>query len=438
MNPPPATARTTTPTTAPPSPVDARTGIIAHVLDLPIAAGEPQIFNSSVRMADTAALGTGPCYDQNGGAGLTQAAARAAAVGEGLERYCAAFPQPEHVTVATWRALSAGEHPPPAPADFALFHPDQGEHAHRFDDDTPVAWLRAYSLTRAAWTHVPACLVHLPYRPQHPDVAEHVVAPAISTGLACAASRSEAVLSGLYEAIERDAFMISWLRELPLGRVDLQSHPSIAEVYTTRLRRPGLDYHVLDMTSDLGVPAFMCLLLDDRRDPALLCAGGAAHHDPARAVLKSLIEAAQTREWAKYLRRTGTPVPDRLKTFEDHVLHYASQWSRPTLEPFLDRPAIPLRDAGPPPADDDAAITSVVGRLAAAGLEALTVDLTTPDVAACGYHVVKVVVPGLQPLYADENRPMLGGRRLYAEHPGAPCPRPRGPEDLNRTPHPYP
>ncbi|MGI5271147.1 YcaO-like family protein [Nonomuraea sp. CA-218870] len=430
------------PPAATPGPVDSRTGIIAHVLDLPLGAGEPRIFNSSVRMADSAALGAGSCYDQNGGAGLTREAARAAAIGEGLERYCAAFSQPDQVTVATWRGLAAGGHPPPGPAEYALFHRDQAEHAPHFDDDTPIAWLRAYSLSRAAWSHVPACLVHLPYLPQGQDVEEHIIGPAISTGLACAASRAEAVLSGLYEAIERDAFMISWLRELPLGRVDLLSHPAIAEVYTARLRRPGLDYHVLDMTTDLGVPAFMCLLLDHRQDPPIACAGGAAHHDPAKAVLKALVEAAQTREWAKYLCRTraGSPAPpaDELTTFEDHVFHYASGGSARALEPFLDRPVVPLPAGGEPPADHRTAIDAVLGRLGAAGLEALTVDLTTPDVAGCGYHVVKVLVPGLQPLYADESRPLLGGHRLYAGHPDAPCPRPSGPGDLNRAPHPYP
>ncbi|MFC7584279.1 YcaO-like family protein [Nonomuraea antimicrobica] len=385
-------------------------------------------------------MGAGACYDNNGGAGLTQAAARAAAIGEGLERYCAAFSRPEQLTVATWRSLSARDHPPPGPADFALFHPGQAQHAPRFDDDTPVAWRPAYSLTRAAWTQVPACLVHLPYVPQ--GAGEHVIGPAISTGLACGASRAEAVVSGLYEAIERDAFMISWLRELPLDRVDLLSSPSVADVYTARLRRPGLEYHVLDMTTDLGVPAFLCLLLDHRQDPPIACAGGAAHHDPAKAVLKSLVEAAQTREWAKYLCRTrrepATPAPDGLRTFEDHVFHYASGWSGRALEPFRDRPVVPVPDGGPPPADHRTAAGAVVDRLAAAGLEVLVMDLTTPDVAQCGFHVVKVMVPGLQPLYADESRPMLGGHRVYAEHPDAPCARPRGPEDLNREPHPYP
>ncbi|WP_237106092.1 YcaO-like family protein [Nonomuraea sp. MG754425] len=425
-----------------PSPVDPRTGLITHVLDLPVGAGEPEIFNSSVRLADTAALGTASCYDNNGGAGLTRAAARGAAIGEGLERYCAAFTRPERLTVTTWRALSDGDHPPPRPADFALFHPGQPERTPRFDDDTPVAWTPAYSLTRAAWTHVPACLVHLPYTRQGGEVAEHVAGPAISTGLACATSRAEAVLSGLHEAIERDAFMISWLRELPLDRVDLLSDPSVADVYTARLRRPGLDYHVLDMTRDLGVPAFLCLLLDHRQDPPIACAGGAAHHDPARAVLKALLEAAQTREWARHLCRTRRgavpPAPGELRTFEDHVFHYASGCSRQALEPFLDRPEAPIPAGGPPPAGHRAAVESLVARLAAAGLEVLVTDLTTPDVAACGYHVVKVVVPGLQPLYADESQPMLGGHRVYAEHPDAPCPRPRGPEDLNREPHPYP
>jgi ribosomal protein S12 methylthiotransferase accessory factor len=99
---------------------------------------------------------------------------------------------------------------------------------------------------------------------------------------------------------------------------------------------------------------------------------------------------------------------------------------------------MPLQTTSALPTSAAAAIRDLVRRLAELGLEALVTELTTPDVAACGYRVVKVLVPGLQPLYADEQRPMLGGDRVYRERSDAPCPRPRGPKDLNSEPHPYP
>jgi len=433
----------------PPDPVDAVTGIIRFVLDLPMDPGEPTIFNSSVQLADTRVLGAGSCYDENGGAGVTREAAQQAAIGEGLERYCAAFCDAGDVSVATWSSLARTGPPPPRPGDFALFHPDQQMDVPTFDEDSVVAWRKAYSLTRRCGTFLPACMIHMPYIPTQPD-REQIIAPAISTGLACNTRLDAAMASGLYEAIERDAFIIAWLRRLPLDRVDLESDAVVGEFWSSRLRRPGLDYHVLDTTTDVGVPSFFCLLVDERENPPMVCAGGASHHDPTRAVMKSLVEAVQTREWAKYLRRArrttrttdysarASVLHGPVTSFEDHVRRYALGLGGRSLDSFLGRPVAPLQTSSELPGDARIAVRDMVDRLAALGLEVLAVDLTTPDAEVCGYRVVKMLVPGLQPLFADERHPMLGGHRVYRERPDAPCPRPRGPADLNPDPHPYP
>ena len=53
-------------------------------------------------------------------------------------------------------------------------------------------------------------------------------------------------------------------------------------------------------------------------------------------------------------------------------------------------------------------------RLETQGLEAYSVDVTTPDVASVGLSVVRVVVPGLYG-NAPAAFPPLGGRRLYED-----------------------
>jgi ribosomal protein S12 methylthiotransferase accessory factor len=55
-----------------------------------------------------------------------------------------------------------------------------------------------------------------------------------------------------------------------------------------------------------------------------------------------------------------------------------------------------------------------VERVRRAGLDVIACDLTTPDVAELGLSVVRVVVPGLHPLFMGHSNRVLGGTRLYA------------------------
>jgi ribosomal protein S12 methylthiotransferase accessory factor len=83
-------------------------------------------------------------------------------------------------------------------------------------------------------------------------------------------------------------------------------------------------------------------------------------------------------------------------------------------------------------------IAALQRHLAELGHEMYAVDLTTPDVASCGYFVVKVLIPSLQPLEGDHSHRFLGGNRLYTLPERLGYPGERSFESLNPLPHPYP
>lgn len=426
------------------SPVDERTGLIRWVFDIPIEPGEPTIFNASVKMADTSRYSPYDSYDNNGGSGLTRNEARQAAIGEGLERYCCAIYGAEDLVFASVNELRA-EAEVCLPSDFALFHPDQLEVHGTPDDDTRLAWTSGWWLSRGVPVLVPACLVYMPYFPVFPEEGERVFAPSVSTGLACARSLDQSVLGGVYELVERDSFMVVWNNRLSVPRVEIESHPKVCALYRERLQRDGLRYELFCTTSDLGVPSYLCLLVDERRSPPMLCAGGAAHLDPVRAASKAMLEAVQTREWAKFLGRQDRKLQfeadfSDVLDFEDHVALYA-------YGDMLHAAAFLLEDSSGPTADwdslahgdptDDLGIIS--GLLASSGLDILAVDLTTPDVAECGCVVTRALVPQLQPLDASHQHRFLGGDRLYSAPQRMGYSQGRTTlHSLNPYPHPYP
>ena len=59
--------------------------------------------------------------------------------------------------------------------------------------------------------------------------------------------------------------------------------------------------------------------------------------------------------------------------------------------------------------DPEKDLKKVLSLLESRGFDVLVVDLTTPDVREVGFRVVRVLIPGLQPLHGDHCYPFLGG-----------------------------
>lgn len=90
-------------------------------------------------------------------------------------------------------------------------------------------------------------------------------------------------------------------------------------------------------------------------------------------------------------------------------------------------------------AEQGGIVEGLASRLAARGVSAYAVDITTPDVADAGLSVVHVLSPDLQPIDFSHRLRYLGGRRLYeAAHELGLRDRPLAPAELNPDPHPFP
>ncbi|MBG0829783.1 YcaO-like family protein [Planomonospora sp. ID67723] len=426
---------------------DPLTGIVTWSADLEIERSDPDVFVTVAQSGNLVGYGLPEQATANGsGAGLTREAARRAAVGESAERYACAFVHPEDLTLASYSELHGAGTAAVPPERWALFTGEQYETSRYtgFADDTSIAWTAADNLTSGGRTLVPASLVHMPYPRQFADRGEQIVAEAVSTGTACAPIRAEAIMGGLCEVIERDAFMIVWRNRLSRPRIVIDEASGLLETFGSRFDRPWLDYRLWYTTLDLSVPACFGLLRDKRHSPARTVVGGACHPDPARAVLKTLLELTQGLQWMAHARnreRRSFPSFDDVRTFEDRMHLYAFGGLDEAFG-FLDRDggrvrlsAIPSLAAPNP----GAAVDRCCEAVEQAALEPLAVDLTSADLEACGLFVVKVLIPECVPMEGDHRLPFLGGDRwrdvpvrLGLRHSPTPL------HAINPFPHPYP
>ncbi|HEY4347135.1 MAG TPA: YcaO-like family protein [Gaiellaceae bacterium] len=421
------------------------TGIVRSVEECLASTTEPLLFQASCDVgSDPGLLGSALGHVAGvGGIGRTRSEASSAAVGEALERYSATYVPRERLVVGT-----AGELGDSCvdPERFSLFSESQylggGFPYRRFDRAASVAWIEGWSLPAGTPALLPAELVYL----GDPGLTDGRIAYSTSSGLACGGSVAETVLRGLFELLERDAFMIVWANRLSLPLLARPDRDAAMEAGLDAFDRTGLDYAAVDLSCVHEIPIVLGVVRGPASLSGALGVGAAAASTIDRACWKALSEAFATRSAGAKLELLGrTPELDGrrggVSSFDDHIAYYAGH-ERARATGFLD--ASPLRScrAAIPDLEGetlDERIGALCARVEAAGASAYAVDVTSPDVAALGLRVTRVVAPELCPLDASHAARFLGGRRLYEA--AAPLGLRDGPlaeDDLNPDPHPFP
>jgi YcaO-like protein with predicted kinase domain len=217
-----------------------------------------------------------------------------------------------------------------------------------------------------------------------------------SNGLASGNHLVEAINAALYELVERDAVAL-WIAKpihsraaclLDLASIDDPDCRSLIVKY----REAGIAMRVWNVTTDLGMAAFLCDIRDPSGgDPRRLRRhhGSGCHPDRAIALSRALTEAAQTR--LTYI----AGMRDDLSPAE-----YEEAPEAEIGDALLDALAaeaapVSFRDVASFAADDlTEDLRWALERLRAVGItRAVAVDLTKPQF---DIPVVRLVVPGLE------------------------------------------
>lgn len=422
--------------------VSPHTGIVRLAFGVLASPGDPRMHNvTCISSNSVPTIGAGG-NDYSGGISASPEIALAAAIGEAAERYSASYVPFGKLRLAKARDLTV---PHLDPSAIGFFSPEQYATLDAFvpfDRDTPVQWVPAVDVATGTQTLLPSALCYLP---EHLVPGESRITYSTSSGVACAATSAEALLSGLYELVERDAFVLMWYSSLSLPLLEWSGAAEL-EADEERYYAPtGARYRAVDLSGFLGVPTVMVTV----RDPSGfidLAIGCASARTLRQAWGKAMREAFQTHAWARQIRLER---PDwsfsadfsDIKTFEDHVAAHAIGTLAPQTA-FLD--ASPLRrhvDDMPPVAGPSvrAQITALVERLRSRGFDVYALDVTSPDVADAGLRVVRAFSPQLARIDADYAYRFLGVPRLYdGAYQAGLLPQPLAPGALNPLPHPFP
>jgi ribosomal protein S12 methylthiotransferase accessory factor len=283
-------------------------------------------------------------------------------------------------------------------------------HASRlaWDATTPFRWLRGVSLVTGT-----ACWVPLQTVSGIAVEDEPGLRPRVTTGVAAHPDRSTAILNGLLEVIERDAFMLTWLSHRAPRRIALADvEDAGVRALVARLSAAHLVPRAALLSTDSGIPVVLASLRDVSGVGPAVAVGAGANPSALRALSAALTEAMSCWAWIRRLVAGGLVAPDdpEALTLESRVVWWATGDRWKGLEWLWDEAP------GPLPADAPAGrplLSHLVEHLAGAGEDILVVDLTDDaQVVRTGLHVVAVVVPGYHPMHLNECHPAFWSPRL--------------------------
>ena len=221
------------------------------------------------------------------GKGITSEASRAGAILEAIEFEVAEAP------TGKFSVASASDINPEERLAIEDCFPTRSSIVNNL---TPLAWEEATNIQNGSVRLIPSDLVWLVCRIKHQPLMHLQMG---SNGLASGGSLEDAILGGLYEIIERDAwtlhqYLLDYCGVMP-KRTPLVNLPQRLETLVRKIEGAGVKLHLFEITNDYSVPVYSAILLDRTGNCAGTFGGYGAHLNAEIAAVRAITEAIQGR-----------------------------------------------------------------------------------------------------------------------------------------------
>lgn len=322
-----------------------------------------------------------------GGKGITKSHSKASAIMEAFERYSAERQSGDDAIIADIHEIDENHIDPKS-----LNLPKEFE--KKDIGDLKLEWNLAKDIISGEDFYVPTNAIYHPYK--HPVS----LFKSNTNGLASGNILEEAVLHGIFEVIERDAWSIFELTHKNYAQIDIESIESeVINETIDKFESNGIKIKLMDFTADINIPTIAASADDTvTKDAGLLTLGMGTHLDPEVAILRALTEVAQSRATqingaredtvrADFAREAGYERMKRINKYyfrqEDEQIPLSSIENKSTTSITED-------------------LKIVKGELMANDIDkVLYYDLTRPELDV---NVVRVIIPEMELYAIDPSR----------------------------------
>ena len=327
-----------------------------------------------------------------GGKGISKDHAKASAMMEGFERYSAERQDSDETIIATPNEIGRyGDYIDPKslnlPKDFEK----------KDISDINLEWSKSKDIISGNEYYIPTNAIFHPYAS---DSNAESLFKSNTNGLASGNILDEAILHGMLEVIERDAWSIFELTHKNYAQIDIESIESelIIDIID-KFESEGIKIKLMDFTADIKIPTIAASADDTiTKDAGLLTLGMGTHLDPEVAILRALTEVAQSRATqingaredtvrADFAREAGY---ERMKRINKY--YFKDEEEKICLSDIENKSTSSITKD----------IEIVKNELTANDIEKiLYVDLTRPEIDV---SVVRVVIPEMEVYTIDPSR----------------------------------
>ncbi len=370
----------------------------------------------------------------------------AKAVGEFLERYFLAIYHKKNFIRSSYKFLTNKTN---SVLDLNLltgFSEEQKKsNPHlQFNNDSVFYWEKVIRISNNQSVYVPAQLVYWLYRLEE---AEPHLRERNTSGGGGFFTLEGAILAGLYELIQRDAFFVYWLNRLTPAVIKPETVPNqdFQSLFKESMRY-GFEVFCLNVTNDTGVPAFVVMLSDPTGKSPRFSLGAGCNANPSQALSRALEECWSVYEWSRrHVGITDFTLDGNSLPFDKSVdqVGRTKIWNSPLmakhLEFFITGKQMVFSEINfNYPAKFNSQkeeLKFLVKRVESLGkgYEVYYYNASHPILSEIGYYSAKVIVPQLIPLYLHEQNAPLGAAARLKEASKKLGLSPEGP--LNPLPH---
>lgn len=351
------------------------------------------------------------------GKGATKNQAKASAIMEGFERYSAEKQDKDTVKIkiASFDELKK---------EFNTIHP-QALTLPKNNQNEKIAnlkleWIESEDIISEQKIYVPANAVFHPYIPTKNNIQNKnntnstniqnknntniqnpiAIFKGNTNGLASGNVIEEAVLHGIFEVIERDAWSIFELTKKNEKQIATENIDN--EIITDILNKfneESVKIKLMDLTADLKIPTIAATADDTLlKDPALLTLGVGTHLNPEIAAIRALTEVAQSRATqihgtredtarADFMRKAGY---ERMKKINKH--YFNEEENKINLSDITNKSTNSIKKD----------IEISIEEIQKVGLnQILYTNLTREEI---GISVARVIIPGTELYSLDPER----------------------------------
>ncbi|MDR0603290.1 MAG: YcaO-like family protein [Bacteroidales bacterium] len=419
--------------------VSNRIGLLTHIGEVAHFNSDPKMYAYSAYNCETKMLGGEYYAGKSGGCGFTWEQAFLSAIGEGVERYCPTFYDKTNLKVASYNQLLAQGENAIAPDKFSLFHSEQYKKPDfvykQFTGDLTLYWDKVIDMFSEEEIYCPASFIYMPFSIDINHISEQ-----ISTGYAAHSEIYKAFLNGVFEVIERDAFMITWMNLLDIPKISISGK---LKKFVDKIVPSHMNLYLFDMTTDIRVPSIMGIMTGKHEYGNFIAFSAATRMTYTDAINKTILELCQSVPYYRYLlyENENKKMDDfnDIKSFEDHSIFYTKH---PELYYLFDNWINKKPDKLVDYEDENIlsdidSIEYILNLFRNLNLSIYSKEITTEDVFEANFRVIRVICPELIPLNGTYGKYYLGGKRLY-ETPVNMGFKRASYETLNNMPHPFP